>query len=398
MSSVLTVSQLNRYVGFKIKSDVKLKGIAVKGEISNLSVNYKSGHIYFSLKDEEGLVKAVMFSSNAAKLKFSPENGMNVIAFGNIDVYERDGVYQLVVSEIQPLGVGIQQLSLDALKNKLKKLGVFDSGIKRNICDRPEKIAVVTSATGAALQDILNIISRRCPVCRIVVFPTLVQGENAPDMISQSLFKADREEADTIILARGGGSAEDLSAFNTEKVVMAVYNCSTPVISAVGHETDTTLADYASDLRAPTPSAAAEIAVPDISAVVGDIDRKVSYVKMLVNRKISEHSGRIALLENKLNALSPASELQLNISKIDNALQQVNNAFFMYIEKLDKALCQSASKLSALNPFAVMERGYSVVLKDKNAVKNSNELAVGDEISLRFAVGEATAKIQEIKT
>lgn len=396
MSSILTVSQLNRYVGFKIKSDTKLHGVAVKGEISNLRANYSSGHIYFSLKDEEGIVKAVMFSANAGKIKFDLSEGMSVVAFGNVDVYERDGVYQLVVTDMQPIGIGVVKNSFDELKQKLEKMGVFDPSIKRNISKNPKKIAVVTSSSGAALQDIINVISRRCPVCKVKVFPTLVQGGDAPEMIAKALFRADRTEADTIILARGGGSAEDLGAFNTEKVVMAVYDCSTPVISAVGHQTDTTLTDYAADLRVPTPSAAAEIAVPDMWTTISNIDKYVSYIKLLTEKKISSCEKQVLGFDGKINAFSPKSRIDNDISKLDKAMRNVKNAFEQNFQRLDKALTINASKLSVLNPFSVMERGYSVVSKDDNAIKNSAEIFVGDRVNIRFLNGQAEAEIKKI--
>lgn len=393
MSSVLTVSQLNRYVGFKIKSDVKLHGIAVKGEISNLSVNYKSGHMYFSLRDDDSIVRAVVFSQNAQKLKFYAQNGINVIAFGNVDVYERDGQYQIVVTDMQPLGSGKVQESLEVLKEKLAKLGVFDAENKRNIVKRPSKIAVVTSTSGAALQDILNVVKRRCPVCKVLVFPTLVQGSDAPEMIARSLAEADDFCADTIILARGGGSAEDLQAFNTEKVVMAVYNCKTPVISAVGHETDTTLSDYAADMRAPTPSAAAELAVPDISYVSADVDRYVKLAKILLNKKITACDNMVLTFDKIINSHSPVSVIKNKLSETDKTLEKLKTVFAMNIERLDKTLVREASKLSALNPFSVMERGYSVVTKNDETLNSSASLKNGDKINIRFFDGQAEAEI-----
>lgn len=397
MSSILTVSQLNRYVGFKIKSDTKLHGIAVKGEISNLRVNNSSGHIYFSLKDEESVVKAVMFSSNAKKLRFDLAEGMTVVAFGNIDVYERDGVYQIVVSDISPVGVGAIKNSLEELKNKLIKLGVFSEDIKRPIEANPKKIAVVTSSSGAALQDIINVISRRYPICKLAVFPTVVQGIEAPDMISKALFNADRSGADTIILARGGGSSEDLQAFNTEKVVMAVYNCSTPVISAVGHQTDTTLTDYASDLRVPTPSVAGEMAVPDISETIKSIDNLLTYIKLLAKRKVSDCENSLLGIDKRIGSFNPINKINNDISVLENTMKSVRSAYLLNCERLDKSLVSCASKLSALNPFSVMERGYSVVSKGKNAVKNANELEIGNNVDIRFLQGQAVAQIKEIK-
>ena len=396
MSSILTVSQLNRYVAFKLRNDTKLHGIAVKGEISNFNINYNSGHAYFSLKDNEGVVKAVMFRNSLSSLKFQLENGMNVVAFGNVDFYERDGVYQIIVSDISPVGVGATTLAFDKLKEKLSKMGVFDPSIKREICKFTKKIAVVTSSNGAALQDILNVISRRYPSCEVIVFPTLVQGSDAPEMISKAMFEADRAEADTIILARGGGSAEDLSVFNTEKVVLAVYNSSTPVISAVGHETDTTLTDYAADLRAPTPSAAAELAVPDKSDMLNEIDRHMYNIRYIMLNKLDSAENLFKSLKEKLDRNSPLSVIDNKLSDIDRLKLRIDNAVKNKIDSMDKQLIENASKLSALNPFSVMERGYSVVNFNGETVKNSDKLNIGDEIEILLQKGNIVAEVKNI--
>lgn len=393
MSSILTVSQLNRYVGYKIKQDVKLHGVAVSGEITDLSVYYKSGHMYFTITDGECNVKAVMFSSNADKLRFVPENGMKIVAFGNVDLYERDGNYQINVSDMQPMGTGSNRLNLETLKKKIADLGVFNADIKRPIPKRPDEIAVVTSAAGAALQDIINVISRRCPVCRLTVYPCSVQGVQAQDEIEKALFKAGRSTADVVILARGGGSTEDLSAFNTEKVVMAVYDCSIPVISAVGHETDTTLADYAADMRAPTPSAAAELAVPDLSIIYGDIERLNHYVHNLALRCIDSKADRFDLLSQRLLSCSPKNRILSKEDKLDNLSVRLDKAFSQKISSLDIELMKSASKLSALSPFNVLDRGYSLVTKEGKIVRYSKELNKGDEIKIRFSDGEVNASV-----
>ena len=396
MSSILTVSQLNRYVAFKLRNDTKLHGIAVKGEISNFNINYNSGHAYFSLKDNEGVVKAVMFRNSLSSLKFQIENGLNVVAFGNVDFYERDGVYQIIVSDISPVGVGAATLAFDKLKEKLSKMGVFDPSIKREICKFPKKIAVVTSSNGAALQDILNVISRRYPSCEVLVFPTLVQGADAPEMISKAMFDADRAEVDTIILARGGGSAEDLSVFNTEKVVLAVYNSSTPVISAVGHETDTTLTDYAADLRAPTPSAAAALAVPDKSDMLNEIDRHMYNIRYIMLNKLDSAENLFKSLKEKLDRNSPLSVIDNKFSDIDRMKMRIDNAVKNKIDSMDKQLIENASKLSALNPFSVMERGYSVVNFNGETVKNSDKLNIGDEIEILLQKGNIVAEVKNI--
>ncbi len=396
MSSILTVSQLNRYVAFKLRNDTKLHGIAVKGEISNFNINYNSGHAYFSLKDNEGVVKAVMFRNNLSSLKFQLENGMNVVAFGNVDFYERDGVYQIVVSDVSPIGVGSATLAFDKLKEKLSQMGVFDQSIKREIPRFPKKIAVVTSSNGAALQDILNVISRRYPSCEVLVFPTLVQGTDAPEMISKAMFDADKAEAATIILARGGGSAEELSAFNTEKVVLSVYNSSTPVISAVGHETDTTLTDYAADLRAPTPSAAAELAVPDKSDMINEIDRHMYNIRYIMFNKLDNAEGVYKSLKEKLDRNSPASVIDIKLSDIDRMKMRIDNAVKNRVDIMDKQLVEIASKLSALNPFSVLERGYSVVNFNSETVNNADKLNKGDEIEILMQKGSIIAEVKNI--
>lgn len=396
MSSVLTVSQLNRYVAFKLKSDIKLKGIAVKGEISNLNINYNSGHGYFSLKDNDGLVRAVMFRNSLSSLKFALENGMNVVAFGNVDFYERDGAYQFVVSDITPVGIGDATASFEILKKKLGDMGVFDQSIKRQVVKHPKKIAVVTSSNGAALQDIINVISRRCPSCEILVFPTLVQGIDAPDMISKAMFCADRAEVDTIILARGGGSAEDLSAFNTEKVVLSVYNSSTPVISAVGHETDTTLTDYASDLRAPTPSAAAELAVSDSGDMLNEVERLMYSVRFSMLKKLDGYNLLIDDIMFRLDRLSPLKTVETKISEIEKLKSRADNVLSDKISYLDRCLIKNASKLSALNPFSVLERGYSVVSFENKAVCDANELKIGNEIEILMQNGRVLAEVKNI--
>ena len=293
MSSVITVSQLNRYLASKLRSDLKLKGIAVKGEISNFNIHYKSGHAYFTVKDSSSALKAVMFSSSVSRLKFVPEDGMSVLVMGNIEVYERDGVYQIIATEIAPLGVGVMHVQLEQTKKKLEKMGVFDVNKKKKIPLVPKKIAVVTSLTAAA------------PVCNIEVYPAQVQGTAAAQTICKALSAADKSGADTIILARGGGSSEDLMVFNDETVALAVYACNTPVISAVGHETDTTLADYAADMRAPTPSAAAEIATPDKADILNAVRLLRQKLDKAMELKLDKAVSQIERCDKLLKLYSP---------------------------------------------------------------------------------------------
>ncbi|NLZ47008.1 MAG: exodeoxyribonuclease VII large subunit [Clostridiales bacterium] len=396
MSSILTVSQLNRYVSSKFRDDTKFRGIAVKGEISNLSVHYKTGHIYFSLIDKDSVLKAVLFSQNASRIKFSLNNGISVVAMGNIVVYESGGVYQINVTELIPQGVGAEKINLDALKNKLSKLGVFDLNAKKIISKSPKKIAVVTSHSGAALQDILNIIERRYPICKVVVCPANVQGITAPSSIASAIKNADNSGADTIILARGGGSSEDLSAFNDENVVMSVFNCLTPVISAIGHETDTSLTDYAADLRAPTPSAAAELAVPNMSIYISDINVKLARVKTLILNRLDKNMQMVELLTTRASNMSPIVKLEKNISEIEKVQTKLNYLMYNKINRLDSTLTTSVAKLNAISPFNVLDRGYSIVVSGTSVIKSVEGLEIDQDVEIKFKKGTALAKITQI--
>lgn len=393
MSSVLTVSQLNNYIGSMIKSDVKLRGIAVKGELSNVSVHYKTGIMFFSLKDDDSLVSAIMFPNNLKRLTFVPEDGATVIAFGNIDTYLKEGKYQIAVTDIQPVGVGNQALSVMMLRTKLEKLGVFDTSIKRPIPPMPEKIAVVTSPNGAAIRDIINILGRRYPVCKVEVYPSSVQGTDAAFQLAASIKQAGSSDADVVIVARGGGSAEDLSAFNAEEVVMAVYDCRIPVISAVGHETDTTLTDHAADLCVPTPSAAAEVAVPDMNILLSDIESKIRYIKNLLYSKIDQLSDKIEYARTVVALRSPEKEFEQRLAAVDRLREKLEHLFAAVVAGKEKQLAEAVGGLYALDPFGVMERGYSIVTRNGAAVRNANDLTSGDRVSIRFSSGTAEAEI-----
>ena len=395
MSSILTVSQLNRYLASKIKSDVKLTGIAVKGELSNYTVNSRSGHAYFSLKDEGAVISGVMFSTNVKRLKFTPENGMAVLAVGNINLFERDGVLQITALEISPIGVGAVRTGLDQLKKKLADKGVFDTGAKKKIPVLPKKIAVVTSLTADALQDIKNVLGRRCPIVKVEVFPAQVQGETAPDTIANALKRADRSGADTIILARGGGSDEDLMAFNTEKAALAVFECETPIITAVGHETDTTLVDYAADLRAPTPSAAAELAVPMMSQLVGTVELMEQKLSEAMLDRISRLDGRLSELDTALRLSSPTVRITNEEKKLESLSLRLDNSIKKRLESESMLVDKYAAQLSALSPFNILDRGYSITMKDGVPV-NASGLSAGDEINVRFTDGTASAEIKQV--
>lgn len=393
MSSILTVSQLNKYIQFKIQSDLKLKGVAVKGEISNFTLHYKSGHAYFTLKDSGGAVKAVMFSRNVQRLRFVPENGMSVLVVGNVDVYERDGVYQIIASDIQPVGVGALHTGIEQIKEKLSKLGVFDISAKKKIPLMPKKIAVVTSLTGAALQDILNILSRRYPVCTVEIYPAQVQGDSAPDSICSALVQADSSGADTILLARGGGSLEDLMPFNTEKVAMTVYQCSIPVISAVGHETDTTLADYAADLRAPTPSAAAELASPQMSELIGSVDYMLKKLNDAFAAFVNERELLVQSALQKIKLHSPEKRVENDLNILLRTREKLDMLANRKISQGENKLDKYYAQLSALSPLNVLDRGYTITTKNEKVVYSGEELDKNDLVEIRFKDTVKSAQI-----
>ncbi len=394
MSSILTVSQLNRYISFRMKEDKNLRSILIKGEISNFTNHTKTGHLYFTLKDNECSVKAIMFNSMASRLRFTPSSGMNVIISANVQVFERDGIYQLYVNDMQPDGIGALYLAFEQLREKLSEEGLFDEAIKKPLPPFPQKIGIVTSPDAAALQDMLNIISRRYPIAEAVIFPCLVQGENAPSSICTALKKADKCNLDIIIVGRGGGSLEDLMAFNSESVARTIFLCNTPIISAVGHETDTTISDYAADLRAPTPSAAAELAVPEISALNNYINSIEITLNKLIIGKITELRQDIDIKEQHLKLMLPAKKIETSRKTIDNAEQRINNALKNKILLSRAILAEKSAALDNLSPLKIMNRGYSLVYKDKKIIRSSSALKSGDKIDITLADGQVSAVIE----
>ena len=396
MSSILSISQLNKYVAFKLKSDVKLKGICVKGEISNFTVNIKSGHAYFTVKDAGASIKAVMFSSSLQRVKAPLSDGQSVLVTGNVELYEAGGSYQIVVTDVTPLGSGLLHVQTELVKEKLLKQGVFDEASKKAIPLFPRKIAIVSSLTGAALQDILNIIQRRFPICTVVLFHTQVQGEKAADNIRDSLKKADSCGADTIILARGGGSLEDLMPFNTEIAAIAVHECSTPIISAVGHETDTTLVDHAADLRAPTPSAAAELATPSKAELIGAVDSLKSSLDRAFDAKLNGLSSELQRISTDIKRFSPQKKLERDGERVDVVSKQLHRALNNKLERLGSELDKYAGSLTALSPFGVLTRGYSIIRKDNKAVRCADELNNGDRVTINFRDDTAQATLTDI--
>ncbi len=392
----LTVSQLNRYIKGIIEQDNLLFRVTVKGEISNFKAHY-SGHMYFALKDETAVIKCVMFRSAASTLKFLPESGQKVIASGRVGVYERDGQYQLYIDSMQPDGIGALYAAYEQLKGKLSEEGLFDEDRKKPIPKFPSKIGVVTSPTGAAVRDILNILKRRYRLSDIYIYPVLVQGDEAPGDIAKAIDYFDRSGwADVLIVGRGGGSIEDLWAFNTEIVARAAANCKIPIISAVGHETDFTIIDFVADLRAPTPSAAAELAVPSTAELLEKLSgfdlRLINAVGATVRKKrlaLEGFSGRAVykrendIVEKRMMALDSAS------LKLEAAMNSV-------LAKDKELLSSAIGKLDALSPLATLNRGFSVVKKDDEVVKSAADLNEGDRLSVRFSDGGAICEVKDI--
>ena len=394
---VITVSQINRYIASVLKGDRNLQGVMVKGEISNFVCHYKSGHMYFTLKERDSAVKCVMFASAAARLKFAPEDGMAVVCSGSINVYERDGVYQLYVNDILPDGAGAASVALEQLKRKLAKEGIFDTAHKRPIPSLPRKIGVVTSLSGAAVRDVINVLTRRYPLCEIYAVNALVQGEGAPDSICRGILKAESAGCDVVIVGRGGGSSEDLGAFNTEKVAYAVYNCKVPVISAVGHETDISITDMAADLRAPTPSAAAELAAPDIASLyerIALLERRAERSTLAV---VERATDRFTAISARLAAQSPENRLKLSGERLDSAEKRISAAMLRYIDRQEAKLSERIGRLESLSPVKVLSRGYSLVYSGEKLLSSMEGLDAGDRINIRFGKGSAEAEIISVR-
>lgn len=390
---VITVSQINKYISSILKSDRNLQGIMVRGEITDYVKHFRSGHVYFTLTDGESSIKAVMFAQAASRLRFEPENGMSAVVSGSISVYERGGAYQLYVNDILPEGAGAAGVALEQLKKKLAKAGVFDTEHKRPLPTMPAKIGAVTSLSGAAVRDIINVLTRRYAIGELYAVNALVQGEGAPESICKGILKAEAAGCDVIIVGRGGGSAEDLSAFNTEKVAYAIYNCKVPVISAVGHETDFTIADLAADMRAPTPSAAAELAAPDMNSLYEKIESFKRRQERAALSALDKAADRFIALNARLSAQSPENRMKMAGDRLDLLEKRCKEVFLRRTEQLEHALSEKAARLDSLSPLKVLSRGYSLVYKGGELIKSSDVLQKGDKIKISFGSGSAEAEI-----
>lgn len=394
--NTLTVSQVNRYIKAILDEAQPLNRIYVSGEISNFKHYRQSGHMYFTLKDNSSQLKCVMFAGNNSSLKFTPEDGMSVVCFGKVSAYERDGQYQLYVSSMQPNGLGALALAYEQLKQRLEKEGYFAPEHKKPIPKYPTKIGVATSNMGAAVEDIKNIISRRFPLAEIVICPTVVQGGEASEDIASSVKFLDTLGVDVIIVGRGGGSIEDLWAFNTMPVIQAIYDCNTPIISAVGHETDFTLCDFVADLRAPTPSAAAELAVPDINSELQIADGFYSSLLSLFKHKIETEEINLDRIVNR-SPLSDANEaFKVRQEKLELLCDNLMLRFKAVIDNKEIALKREADMLNAVNPLSVIARGFTLTSKDNKTVSSVKSLSVNDTVCTRFSDGKIIATVCEV--
>lgn len=411
----ITITQLTRYIKYKIDNDVHLNEVFIKGEISNFKAHTR-GHYYFTIKDEGSRINAIMFASQTKRIKFVPEDGMKVLVTGKISVYEANGGYQIYVSDMLEDGVGNLYVAYEKLKQKLEKEGLFDSSKKKKIPKIPKTVGVVTAPTGAAIRDILSTIKRRFPLTEVILFPALVQGEGAKDSIVKQIKLAENYEIDTLIVGRGGGSIEDMWCFNEEEVAYAIYQCKIPIISAVGHEIDFTIADFVADLRAPTPTGAAELAVPNVSDVVNYINQLKIRSQTVMKNKIDFLSQRLSEITNKHIMQNPITIYQVKEQKFDTLIERLkynmlnlykikekellgitSSYLFKTPEKLldlkKNEYVKILSKLETLSPLSTIQRGYSVVKKKDKVITSCKDLKRCDQIDLELKDGVVKAEV-----
>ena len=397
MADILSVSQLNRYVKSLLDGDPLLKDLLLRGEISNFVCHQRSGHCYFTLKEGDCAVRAVMFSRYANDLLFEPENGMAVILRGAVSLYERDGSYQLYVYDMQPDGRGALQVAFEQLYRKLDRQGLFSQQNKQPIPTDARRIGVVTSASGAAFWDIVNVLSRRCPLATLVFCPAQVQGEAAAQSMVQALDALEQQgNCDVIILGRGGGSMEDLWCFNDEQLVKRIARCTVPLISAVGHETDFTLCDYAADLRAPTPSAAAELAAPDLSDLPEQLQDYAQRIFAAGERMLSFKIRRILEQSERLARLSPQKRLRQDEKKLQNLANTIQLSLKNGIMKREEHLQLQTARLRALDPLAKLSGGYGYITKQGRTVSSVREVSMGDVLTIRVCDGTVQAVVEQV--
>lgn len=414
----LSVTALTKYLKYKFDVDEHLKTVYLKGEISNFK-SHTTGHLYFSIKDENSKINAIMFSANAKKIVFTPIDGMKVLVRGRITIYEATGNYQIYIDEMLEDGVGNLYIAFEQLKEKLSKEGLFDSKFKKKIPKIPSRVGVVTAQTGAAIKDILSTIKRRYPICEVILFPSLVQGEAAASDIVKNIKMAENYDLDVLIVGRGGGSIEDLWPFNEEIVARAIFESSIPIISAVGHEIDYTIADFVADLRAPTPTGAAELAVPNLV----DLKKHIGQLKIRLNENVLKVINYQKLyldsLKNSFVIKNPLIMYDNKKQKLDSIIEKLNNILRIKMDKnIDKLnflknsyilknsdllykskrddLNNIIEKLELINPLKVLKRGYSVVYKDNFIINSVDNLNKSDKLKIKLSDGNVITKIEEL--
>ena len=417
-NNYITITELSRYLKGKFESDENLRKVYIKGEISNFKAHTR-GHFYFTLKDETSRISAVMFASNTRTLKFTPVDGMKVLVTGRVTIYEATGGYQIYVEDMLEDGIGNLYVAFEQLKEKLSKEGLFNKEHKRPIRRIPRKIGIVTASTGAAIRDILTTIKRRYPVCETILFPSLVQGSDAAQDIVKKIEMANTYDIDTLIVGRGGGSIEDLWPFNEEIVARAIYNSKVPVISAVGHEVDFTIADFVADLRAPTPTAAAELAVPDINTIITYLDTAKSRSYNTLLNIIENNRLKLHKLEDSFVLKRPTAIYEVKEQNLDNLIDKLNRIIKIFIDnsKVELFKYQNSyvfnnpeiiykfkkqnldniiSKLEVLNPMNTLKRGYAIIKKEDNVISSINNLNQDDEIKINVSDGIIDAKVIKV--
>ncbi len=399
-TKAMTVTQLNEYIKRLIDNNPVLGNVHVKGEISNFKNHYSTGHFYFTIKDEGGMIRAIMFKSQASKLRFIPEDGMKIVAHGRVSAYVRDGQYQIYCDNLEPDGVGALYIAYEQLKRKLEAEGLFDPSLKKPLPKIPARVGIITSATGAAVRDMINVCGRRFPCAKLILYPSLVQGDEAPAQLIEGIryFNA-TGSADVIIIGRGGGSIEDLWAFNSEALARCIVQSRIPVISAVGHETDFTICDFVADRRAPTPSAAAELAVPDTEELRRKINNIVTREQNVLMGVIKRHREVLRLCESSRALQNPMNfidDKRLNLVRLE---EKLNGAEESILSEMKHRLSAEVGRLNALNPLAVLERGYSAVYNqgDGSLVKSVSQVKEGDLLTFQTTDGEIDAEAKAVR-
>lgn len=417
-SKYLTVTALNRYIKYKFDYDNNLKGIMIEGEISNFK-RHARGHFYFTLKDDNSQISCVMFASRAYSVNFNPKNGDKVYITGDVLVYEQGGTYQIYVNTLKNAGIGDLYLKYEALKKELEEAGLFDPKYKKPLPKYPRVIGVITSDTGAVIHDIVTTTSRRYPLVKIVLYPTLVQGENAKESISKQIAKANKDKiADVLIVGRGGGSLEDLWAFNERMVAEAIFNSSIPIISAVGHESDTTIADFVADKRAATPTAAAEIATPNVIDIKDSLNKTQDNINRIIKNKFKDLSQSLSKLDERLDNLSPLSKLEEKKKNLETYYNNLNNYMLNILNNKESNLDKCVShlnpnmkslldnkiskysllnaRLDSLSPLKVMDRGFSIAKTKDKVIRSVDDVKEGTVIDITLKDGNIKANVSEV--